>query len=307
MMLSENWQELMLPILRRIFDKHKKKLKDFVPVIYNVETSTKALEQHMGIGSLGLMTPWDESGRQVAYEDIHKGFLATYRHKKYSKGLEIERELPEDDQYGEIKKRVRILTRTAYYTRQFYAASVFNNAFNVTYPGPDKVALCSTAHPYSPTNSATFGNYGDPDSLGTALKLNADNVEKVRNAMMEWKDDKANLLGITPDTLLVPPRLRKPAMVIADTDKEPDTSDNNVNIWHGSLDVIEWPFLTDATAWFMVDRERMKDYLNWFDRRTAKLQQDKEVFDSEVGKYKVVNRFSFGWDEPTFVWGSKTQ
>ncbi len=306
MMLSDNWQELMLPILRRIFDKHKKKMKDFLPVFFNVEKSTKALEQHLGVGSLGLMTPWNESNRQVAYEDIHKGFLATYRHLKYSKGLEVERELPEDDQFGEIKKRVRTLVRTVYYTRQYYAASVFNNAFNDVHAGPDEKALCSAAHPYSPTNTATYGNFGDPASLGSALKLNADNVEKVRNAMMEWKDDKSNLLAIQPDTIIVPPKLRKAAMVIADSDGEPDTSDNNVNIWKGSLDVIEYPFLTDATAWFMVDRDRMKDYLNWFDRRIAKLQQDRENFDTEVGRYKVVNRFSYGWDEPTFIWGAKT-
>ena len=297
MMLSDNWQELMLPILRRIFDKHKKKMKDYLPVIFNVETSTKALEQHLGVGSLGLMTPWDESGRQVAYEDIHKGYLATYRHRKYSKGLEVERELPEDDQFGEIKKRVKTLVRTVYYTRQFYAASVFNNAFSNAFAGPDGVALCSANHPFSPENAATYSN------ANTALQLNADNVENVRNLMVNWRDDKGNLLAITPDTLIVPSNLRKPAMVIADTDKEPDTADNNVNIWHGSLDVIEWPYLTNPNAWFMVDRERMKDYLNWFDRRVAKLQQDRENFDTEVGRYKVVNRFSYGWDEPTFLYG----
>lgn len=297
MMLSDNWQELMLPILRRIFDKHKKNLKDYLPVIFNVETSTKALEQHLGIGSLGLMTPWDESGRQVAYEDIHKGFLARYTHRKYSKGLEIERELPEDDQFGEIKKRVKTLIRTVYYTRQFHAASVFNNAFSNAFPGPDGVALCSTIHPFSPVNANTYSN------TNPSLQLNANNVEAVRNIMVNWRDDKGNLLAMTPDTLLVPSLLRKPAMVIADTDREPDTSDHNVNIWKGSLDVIEWPFLTNAGAWFLVDRERMKDYLNWFDRRVAKLQQDRENFDTEVGRYKVVNRFSYGFDEPTFVYG----
>jgi len=297
MMLSDNWAELMLPVLRRIFDKHKKKLKDFVPVVYNVQTSKRQFEQHMGIGSLGLMKDWDDTGRQVYYEDFSRGFIATYKHKKRSLGLKIERELVEDEVYNEIKKRVRMLLRSVYYTRQFHAAFPFNNAFNDNITGPDGKPLCATDHPLSPTNSTTYSN------CNTSLKLNADNVERVRNAMMEWKDDKGNLLAINPDTLLVPPLLRKPAMVIADTDKEPDTSDNNVNIWHGSLDVIEWPFLTNSNTWFMVDRERMKDFLNWFDRRVAKLEQDKENFDSEVGKYKVVNRFSYGWDDPTFVYG----
>ena len=297
MMLSDNWAELMLPVLRRIFDKHKKKLKDYVPALFNVQTSTRQFEQHLGVGALGLMRPWDDSGRQVYYEDLHKGFMAVYRHKKYSLGMEIERELPEDETYGEIKKRVRQLLRSVYYTRQFYAASVFNNAFNANWPGPDGKPLCATDHPLSPQNASTWSN------ANTSLQLNADNVERVRNDMKEWTDDKGNLLAIEPDTLIVPPRLRKPALVIADTDKEPDTSDNNINIWHGSVDVIEYPFLKESNVWFMCDRERMKDFLHWFDRRTAKLEQDRENFSTEVGRYKVVNRFSFGWDDATFIYG----
>lgn len=295
MLVSENWAELLLPGLRTIFDKHLKNLKDYLPVIFNVEKSNKAQEFNMGIGSLGLMEEWSKSGNQVAYEDIHKGFKATYTHKKYSKGMQIERELVDDDLYSEIKKRTRNLAQTVYYTRQYYAASVLNNAFNASYPGPDGVALCATNHPKSPNDATTWSNAGNYD-------LTADNVEAVRNAMMMWTDDKGNLLAINPDTLIVPPALRKPALVIADSDKEPDTAENNVNIWRGSLNVIEWPFLTNPKAWFMVDMQRMKNFLNWFDRRIATLESEK-VFDTEVAKYKTVARFSFGWDDPSFVFG----
>ena len=123
--------------------------------------------------------------------------------------------------------------------------------------------------------------------------------------MMEWTDDKGNLLAINPDTLIVPPALRKAALVIADSDKEPDSIENNVNIWKGSVNVIEFPFLKNPTAWFLVDMSRMKNYLNWFDRRKAKLEKDKLDFDTEVAKYKVVARFSFGWDDASFVFGAK--
>lgn len=295
MLVSENWSELLLPGLRTIFDKHLGKLKDYLPAIYNVEKSNKAQEFNMGIGSLGLMEEWSTSGNQVAYEDTHKGFKATYTHKKYSKGMQIERELVDDDLYSEIKKRTRNLAQSVYYTRQYYAASVFNNAFNASYPGPDGVALCATNHPKSPNDATTWSNTGSYD-------LNADNVEAVRNAMMMWTDDKGNLLAINPDTLIVPPALRKAALVIADSDKEPDTAENNVNIWRGSVNVIEWPFLTNSKAWFMVDMQRMKNFLNWFDRRIATLESEK-VFDTEVAKYKTVARFSFGWDEPSFIYG----
>lgn len=296
MIISDNWGELLLPGLRTIFDKHLNKLPDFLNTFYNMEKSTKAQEFTLGTGELGLMEPWDESGRQVAYEDIHKGFKATYTHRKYSKGIKIERELLDDDQYAEIKKKVKNLAQSVYYTRQFFGAAVFNNAFDVLYPGPDSVALCSASHPLGPQNASTWSNVG-------TYKLNADNVEKVRNEMKAWTGDKGNLLAVNPDTLIVPPVLRKAALVIADTDREPDTSDWNVNIWKGSVNVIEWPFLTNGNVWFMVDKERMKTFLTWFDRRIAKLESEK-MFDTEVSKYKVVNRFSFGWDDPSWIYGN---
>ena len=296
MLIRENWAELLEPGLRTIFDKHIRKLKDFLPVLYAVEGSKKAAEHTQGVGSLGLMEEWEQSGAQVAYEDIYRGFPMTYRHKKYSKGMKIERELIDDDQYSEIKKRTKNLAMSVYYTRQFYGASVFNNAFNDNFAGPDAVALCSAVHPLSPTNAATWSNAG-------TLALNADNVEIVRNRMKDWTDDKGNKLAINPDMLIVPSALRKTALVIADSPKEPDTADNNVNIWQGNVKVVEHDFFTNPNVWFMVDSERMKRFLIWFDRRKAQLESEK-TFDTEVAKYKTVSRFSFGWDDPTFIYGN---
>ncbi len=297
MMISDNWDELMLPGLRTIFNQQIKKSKDFVGELFTVEKSTKQAEYNQGIGSLGMMDEWGASNNQVSYEDVNKGYKATYLHKKYSKGLTLERELVEDDQYGEIKKRVRLLTQSVYFTRQYYGAQLFNEAFNATYAGPDGVALCSASHPYSPSDATVQSN------AGTGA-LNATNLETARTAMMGWKDDKGNLLVVEPDTLIVPPALRKAALVIADSNGEPDVSDNNINIWKGSVDVIEFKFLTSSTAWFLADRQRMKAFLHWYDRRIAKLEMDKENFNSEVGAYKVVSRFSRGFDDWSFIYGS---
>jgi len=295
MLIRENWGELLEPGLRTIWDKHLNNLRDFLPVIYNMETSKKAAEHSLGVGALGLMQPWEDTGNQVNYEKIYKGFPKTYMHKKYSNGMQIERELLEDDQYSEIKKRTKALAMSVYYTRQYYGALTFNEAFNASFPGPDGKPLCASDHPLSPTNSTQWKNADE-------LTLNADNVEKVRGRMKNWTDDKGNLLAVNPDTLIVPTQLRKPALVIADSDGEPDTSDNNVNIWKGSVNVIEYDFLTDQNAWFMVDMERMKRFLVWFDRRKAQLESEKS-FDTEVAKYKTVARWSSGFDDATFIYG----
>jgi len=274
MIISDNWGELLLPGLRKIYDKHQKMHKDYLAEIFNVENSSKAQEFNLGLGELGVMDEWQSSGAKVSYEDFSKGFKSTYTHKKYSKGVQLERELVEDDQYSEIKKRVKKLARVVYFTTQKHAASVFNNAFNASYYGPDGKALCASDHPKMPGSASTFSNVG-------TLELTAENVETTRTNMLAWTDDKGNELLIMPDTLIVPPALRKKAIIIAETKEEPDITDHAINIWVGNLAVVEYPFLTDSNAWFLCDKARMKENLNWFWRRKPDFA-DKVEFDDEV-------------------------
>lgn len=291
MQVSENWGELLLPGLRTIFNKHIKDMPDYIGKLFSVENSTKAQEFSLGTGDIGTMDPWTGS---VSYEDFDKGFKATYTHKKYSKGIQLERELVDDDQYTEIKKRVKKLGRTVYYTTQAHAASVFNNAANAQILGPDGKPLCSADHPKMPGSSSVIANLG-------ALELNAENVETTRTAMRKWTDDKGNLIMINPDMLIVPTDLRKKARIIAETPDEPDTADHGVNVWAGNLKVMEYPFLTDTNGWFLVDSMRLKEYLYWFWRRKPDFA-DKVEFDDEVSKYKVVGRWSWGWDDFSFLY-----
>ena len=290
---GNEWGELLLPILRDVFDKHIDKLPDYVPQIYTVENSKKAQEFSKGVGSMGLMDKWSDSGNQVSYETVYAGYTQTWTHEKFSKGLKIERELMDDALYPEVKNRVQTLADSLYYTRQYWAAYMFNNA--TSYVGPDSVAFASASHPLGPNNSAVWSNYD------SSKALDAENVEAIRVEMMEWKDDKGNILAVNPDTLIVPPALRKAALVIADSDGEPDTSDNNVNIWRGAVKVIEWKFLTNSSRWFFADSQRMKRFLVWFDRRKGKLEKDVD-FDTEYSLYKTVARWSFGYRDPSFCY-----
>ena len=294
MMQSSNWQEFLLPTLRKIIDKHIGQLPDYVPMIYTIESSSKAQEFMHGIGSAGLMKKWDDTGRQVHYEDIYKGYKSTWTHDKWTNGLQIERELLEDALYPEVKGRTKALGDSIYFTRQDHAAKPFNEC--LTTLGPDGVPIAATNHPLGRNNAATWSNYSDN------CELSADNIEEIRKESKTWKDDKGNKLLIKLDTLLVPPKLRKPALVIADTDKEPDTADNNVNIWKGAVKVIEWDFLEEDDRWFFVDMNRMKRFLYWFERRKPTIEQDTENFDTEVAKYKVVGRWSLGPAETSFMY-----
>lgn len=294
MMQSANWQEFLLPTLRKVFEKQMGQLKDFIPTFYTVESSGKAQEFMHGVGSMGLMEKWQDSGGQVSYETVDPGYKATWTHDKWTKGLRIERELLDDALYAEVKNRTKTLADSVYYTRQDQAVKPFNDCLSTI--GPDGVALASASHPLGPKNATTWSNYA------TSTTLNAANVEAIRNAMKAWQDDKGNMILINPDTLVVPRALRKAALVIAGTEKEPSTTDNDINIWKGEVNVIEWDFLTNNNMWFMLDMNRMKRFLYWFERRKPTLAQDKEDFDTEVAKYKVVGRWSNGAADASFMY-----
>lgn len=305
MMIPENWAVILNDIVDHIYEVQKAEWKDYVGQLFNVQKSKHQTETHYGAGEMGQMMEWNLSGNKVSYEDIDPQYSKTYTHKKYSKGFQVQKELLDDERYDVIKGKPKKLARVEGFTRQVLGMGVFKNAFSSAADnlGPDSKSLCNSAHPAGPSNTGTtFSNT-------STLALTATNLETLRNNALggstQWKDDKGNMLVVDFDTILVPPALRKTAMIIADTSEEPMTSDHSINVWKGSLNVIECPFLNNSTtAWFMLDSSRMKDYLQWFDREHTGLKFGGYDFDTDTAKYAIKNRLSFGWDHWSFVYGS---
>lgn len=300
-MISENWAETLEPGLFEVFDTYpsKEKLPDHVSELYRTRGSKKKSEHALGKGSIGTMQKWSETSNQVHYDDVSKGYEITWTMEKYSNGLSLSRDYYDDNQYDEIFSQAEDLSFSAYYTRQQHGASTFNNAFSAggSYAWADGKALCATGHTLVPNSSTTITNFA-------ALDLTADNLETVRTNIKAWKDDRGNLIPSRFDTLLVPPSKREAALVIVGSDKKPDTSDNNVNVWKGTLKVIEWEMLEDTNAWFVIDSARAKRDLIWWDRRIPKLERDGVFsFDTEVAKWKIVGRWQFGPKTPLFIYG----
>lgn len=287
----ENFQEFE-GVLRKVYDIAMKKKKDYLPLLFNVDTSKRGSEKHMGIGSIGLMKNWTG---QVDYDSVGKRWEKTYRHAKYSNGLPLERELFDDEEYAEIKRRTRLLATSVYMTRQTHGYSMLNNAFDTAYTGADTKPLCATDHPYAPDNAT------DTQSNAGTYDLTPKNLEIVYNKMIDFKDDRGNVLGVNPRLIIVGNHYRKTAKEIVGSDKEPYTGDNTVNIYKDEMNYLYVPWIL-GKKWFLADPDLMKDHFNWYNRRTPKIEFDPD-FDTEVIKYKVVGRWSFGWDEWFSIFG----
>lgn len=309
------WDPLVLePVFRGIYanEMDKKLKRDFVPVLFGVENSDKALEMFEGVGGEGLMIPWKESNNQVAYGEVDELWKATYEHAKFSLGREIYRDFIDDLKLTQLKDRLVNMADAEYKTIQYQGAQNFNNAFTATGTnylgkpyksvGPDGIALCATNHPYSPENST------DVQSNMTTKELTIDTWDEVSVAMQGWVDDRGVLQAAMPDTLLVHPYNRRVAFQIAGIDGrglgyEPGSSDFNINVYQGDITVIVNPFLRSQTAWFAIDDAKKRQLHKWFWRRKPDGGSITD-FDTEVAKFKRVGRWSFGWNSPWWVYGS---
>jgi phage major head subunit gpT-like protein len=300
--LSENFGDLLEPGLRKIYDEQFNTLPEMRPLLFNVQGSSTSYEKSSSVGSFGDMGVFKGT---IGYDDVEQGYDVTYRHIQLAKGFKVERALFDDDLYNIISRKPRGLAISANRTFEKYAASLFNNAFTgsgtivvdgeTVLSNTEGQALCSTAHPYSPSDSNTQSNYGT-----SALSPAA--VEATRIAMATIKDDRGNLISVMPDLILCPRNLEETAWEIISSKGKVDSAENNANFHFGKYKLAVWDYLTDTNNWFLIDQTMMRMYLNWFDRIPLEFFQDKS-FDTLIAKYAAYCRFSFGWSDWRFIYG----
>jgi phage major head subunit gpT-like protein len=283
-------------VLRSVFMEQMTAVADTgandVLSLYNILTSARAREINQGMGGFGNVPEYQGTLEYSAFELLYQN---AYTHKEYAQGLAIERKLIDDDEYGAMAQRARLLGMAFDRTVYTHAASLFNNAFSASFLGGDAVALCSASHPRSASQSATQSNAGT-----TALSHDA--VVTTRIAMMKYTDSEGSPLNINPDVLLVPIDLEPTARVIVGSQQRSGSANNDANV-NGTYRVVGSRYLTDANNWFLIDSQMAKMYLNWFWRVQPEFAEDPTSDYSLVAKYRGYARWSYGWDHWAWIYG----
>lgn len=311
--LSENWAMLLYPGLRKIFHTRLRGRQELFKrdQIFNMETSSRASEEMQGVGELGtdMFNNFEATGR-TSYDDNEPGWKTSLVHREFTGGTSIRRKLIEDSMYpgAELPKSVtdkpRSLADALALHHEKSAASLFNNSFTdtgldaegFTLSGADGVGLCSTAHKASPTNAATQSNEG-------ILPLTVANIAATKLLMREFTDDKGNLVSMHPDMLLVPPELEDKAMVINGSEFDPDSAENAINTQRNRWKIVSWDYLTDPTAWWMIDEQLKAEHLVWLTRIAPEFQNGIYDSDTTIARFPAYSRYSRGWDAWQWVYG----
>jgi hypothetical protein len=296
MLRQSQFDSLLIPIIQHHFDLGQTRVPALRSALFNVQESTLAEEKGTGMGG---MSPdaWDQyktTGTKGRL-DFDQLYTQTYTHVEYPVELVIEKRLIQNDQYGRINDMIQRAGLSAGIKQEIDAAGLLNNAFSASYTWSDGVALCSASHPKAKKNSSgTYSNRGT-----TALSKQA--VSDTRVAMMRFKDDKGNELGLMPNELWVPPELEDTAIEIAGSQLDPTSANNAVNPQAGRFRVIPWARLSDTTNWFVADSVWRQQVAKWYNRQGLEIMTTRETTTEIVYELKLY--YSFGVDDWRWIYG----
>lgn len=169
--------------------------------------------------------------------------------KDFASGIEISKDLYDDNMHGVWAQDVRDFALKARVTQDQNAFKIFRGAFTTTLTA-DGVSFINAAHPLiggGTTSNVISGALSDT-TLNNAIV-----------ALRTQVDQSNVILGCVPNVLLVPPTLFKYALTLTDSALIADNSTNAINVYRSAygFTVHSSPYLSAAaggsdTAWFLM-------------------------------------------------------
>ena len=282
---TTNFQDLLDPRFKEIFDDDYMKPEDRVSEFYDMEGSNLLTERWSQIGGLPETPQFTGT---VTYHEVSQGYDTTATHVQFAQGFTVERLLWEFNKHGSaLFDKPKALAEALSRLRQVHRVRPFINAFSVDtffYNNSEGVALCSNSHTTTSGASTTngFDNY-----VTTALSATV--LFSLRNQMIKHRNDQGLEIGIMPDTLYIPPDLADVAFEIVGSEGKPDVATNNANVHFGQYKVVEDLYLStrgDTNNWYLIDSKMMKRAMKWIDHIKGEFGQAEE-FDTLIGKWRA--------------------
>lgn len=268
-----------------------------------------------------LWEMYGRPGKVLPFEPTPMGqFRPSFskRYIVYTKALGdlIAEEHWEDDPTGIIKRvlpqRGGAIGRAFIDEKELDAAAFFAvSGFTTSTPASgmsDGVSLFNTAHPVSLYNSSvTLSNRPSTD-----VDLSYSSYSAARVAMVRQKAaNNVRIVGKLPSMLVYGPQLDNVARRLARSDWEEGTSNRNMNVFKGEVELIMWPYLeVQGTAgalagvyngWFLLNDDHQCKMIDRQDVRT------KTDYKTDIRAYLWVTtcRYAFGATDWRGTYGSK--
>ncbi len=307
---SGNFQKLVglyeNPLLEYWVNKYQKASENsLIGEFFDVVTSdnpTEAISEM--VGSVDF-TKWNG---EFTYSDAKEGNTKVWTPVIWQAGRAYDRFTLSNAKLLNMKKDHGDFAIGAARCRNLCAAGIFTNADQTSFT-VNGVSLAWTltadGNPIAYT-AHTSANYDTTQSnLGTNA-LNEANLEAACQAMFAFKDENGNDANMQPDTLVVPTYLRQTALELIGGAGKYNVSDNNPNIYFGSMKLIVWDYFKKQSSkagypWFVMDSVAAKESTKWINRLETGDEydliswKDEETQTWKVGSIMWFSAGSYDW------------
>jgi hypothetical protein len=215
------------------------------------ETTHAAWIQSVNKGS-GLFPAVNETG-VVPLSTPHVTNKQTTLVITYAQGIDISKQLFDDNMHGVWAQDVADFAIQAKNTQDYNAFALFRNGFTT--------ALTADGQAIFSTHTLIGGGTQSNKASGASSALTPDSLNTAIVSLQEQKNQAGVIMGSSPAILLVPPALWKHAREITDSALIADSGNNNVNVYRSALGITVWTshWLGAAaggsdTAWFLLAR-----------------------------------------------------
>lgn len=288
-------------------DAQKNKYDDLLNALANVESSKRFGEKATTIGGLGDFDVKAE-GADAAEDTFAEGYSKLIEHISFSKSVVITKEMRDDNQLADAKRKAINLVQAykrsrAKYMSQMLTSSVgttttmsFGGKNGIDITGADGKALFSAGHTLKGVSGVTVSNLFKNEFGTDAVILN-----KLANIMRNFKDDRGEVLGLEADTIVIPgnrPVLEDTVKKIIGSDGEVGTNNNDINTQRGKWKLVVDYLWTPETGnpYIIMSSSANKDLggTRFFNRTDLDVQNEEKV-ESRNLVYNGFGRFSAGF------------
>lgn len=251
-------------------------------------------ETYRWLGSVPAMREWG-AGR------VTRGMRSesySVENLKYESTLEVDRDEIADDQTGQIRIRIGELAERAATHKDFLISQLLINGETSGFDSYDGVSFFNDAH--------LSGSSGSQDNLLTSQAAQPDDptADEFRAALktaigtiMSFKDDRGAPMSLSSNSLIaiVPTTMFLSALEAVNA----TITSNTTNVLLGAAQVIGFPWLTDASKWYLLKTDGVVRPFIFQDREpvefTALTEDSDEGFRREKFLYGVRARYRMAY------------
>lgn len=276
--------------------------------IFVVEKTDRYAEKYTTETALGNFSPVGEAGAYPV-NSFQEGYSQVIEPDTWKNSFEVTQEMAEDALMGKVKQRANAFTLSYNRTRELFGAAMLMGGVSgsVKFGPANKTFSTKSAdgkNMFATNHSSITKGVSNQANL-FADEFSYDALCYVQEAMQKFTDDDGNLLGVSPDTIIIPndAMLKKAVFNAIGAEGLPDTANHSMNFQYGLWNVIVWPYLNQyvpstATSkpWFLMDSEFNKAYYGaiWLDRIGLAVRSEIAPNDNNVFKGRA--RYNVGFN-----------